>query len=189
MIRSILAVLFIFLLPGLTLVNAVFPKKDDLDEELDVLYRFSYGLALSVTLVVVVGFILGVLFPSSEGTGHFVGRNIWFAIVSLTALFFLIGWYRGAYRWMRYVHPSLEREVRKRSGTFEDETDKVKELQDLTKQYNALKQEIKKVEKKIKKGPGDMKKHYEERKDELEKRLERVDEKLKEGEKKREKDF
>jgi len=190
MIRAVVAVLFLFLLPGFTLVNALFPSKGALDEELDMLYRVSYGLALSVALVIIIGFFLGEILPSS-GDGYFVGRNIWFTLVSLTFLFFFIGWYRGAYRWIRYIHPSFAREPSEKSPAMERKSDtkKVKELQELTRQRNALKQKIKKIEKKIDKGSKDMKKHYTGKKDELERRLERVDKRLKEAERKREKEF
>lgn len=181
--------MFIFIFPGFTLVNAVFPRKGELDEELDMLYRLSYGLALSVALTVVLGFFLGAILPSSGSTGYFIGRNIWLALVSLTIIFFFVGWYRGAYRCMRYIHPSLEREPEGKSRGVERETEEIKELQRLTKQHNALKQKIKKVEKKIKKGSGDMKGDYEEKRDKLEKRFEKVDEELKEAEKRIEKEF
>ncbi|MBS3817317.1 MAG: DUF1616 domain-containing protein [Candidatus Thermoplasmatota archaeon] len=190
MIGSILAALFIFLLPGLTLVNALFPRKGELNEELDLLYRFTYGLGLSVVIVILIGMLLGDVLTSMTGQGYFVGINIWLALVAVTVSFFLLGWYRGAYSWLRYIHPTLDRSEEAEEGPRgDDEREEVKKLQELWKEQSLLKKKIKKTEKKMEAGSKEMREHYEEKKEELQERLEEVEKRLKELEKEREEKF
>ncbi len=177
MIRFIAAGLFIFFLPGFSLINAVFPAKGELDEDLDFLYRIVYGIGVSVALAILLGFLLGSLQYGEEGL--FTARNIWVGLISLTILFFIIGWYRGAYQWLRHLHPSLVREpasIQHKDEEYEEEIKDVKELQRLKRRQMSLKKDIVELEKK---GGKDLHK-----KKNLEEELRDTEDELKELEKK-----
>ena len=51
--------MLVLFLPGYTLIQAMFPRKGELDEEFDVLYRVTLGMAMSICVVILIGFILG----------------------------------------------------------------------------------------------------------------------------------
>ncbi len=180
MIRSILAGLFILFLPGISLINAVFPGKGELDEELDLIYRIVYGIGASAAMVIILGFILGSL-PYGNDGGYFTAEYIWTVLVVITITFLVVGWYRGAYQWLRYVHPSLSRpkpSFKKEEEGYEREMEDVKELQSLKRKQMSLKEDLKE---KRGKSAAEKKRCRDE--------LERVEKELKELEKKIEKRF
>ena len=117
-LRVIAGMLLVLFLPGYTLIQAMFPRRGELDEEFDTLYRVTLGMAMSICVVILIGFVLGN--PSlgnapdwdgwSDGEkGYFQTFFITLALLIATLLFFGIGWYRGAYPWMANLHPSLAR--------------------------------------------------------------------------------
>ena len=117
-LRVIAGMLLVLFLPGYTLIQAMFPRRGELDEEFDTLYRVTLGMAMSICVVILIGFVLGN--PSlgkapdwdgwSDGEkGYFQTFFITLALSISTLLFFGIGWYRGAYPWMANLHPSLAR--------------------------------------------------------------------------------
>ena len=92
-------------LPGWTMINMMYPRKGELDEDFDNLYRVTLGMAMSIAVVILVGFVLGN--PGlgkapeweglSDGTkGYFQTFFIATALLSVTAIFFVAGWWRGA---------------------------------------------------------------------------------------------
>ena len=117
-LRVIAGLVLVLFLPGYTLIQAMFPRKGELDEEFDVLYRVTLGMAMSICVVILIGFILGN--PSlgnapdwngiSDGDkGYFQTFFVTSSLIVVTLLLFIAGWYRGAYPWMANVHPSLAR--------------------------------------------------------------------------------
>ena len=117
-IRVVAGLLLVLFLPGYTLIQAMFPRRGELDEEFDTLYRVTLGMAMSICVVILIGFVLGN--PSlgnapdwdgwSDGDkGYFQTFFISVFLAAVTLLFFAIGWFRGAYPWMANVHPSLAR--------------------------------------------------------------------------------
>ena len=117
-LRVIAGMLLVLFLPGYTLIQAMFPRRGELDEEFDTLYRVTLGMAMSICVVILIGFVLGN--PSlgnapdwdgwSDGEkGYFQTFFITLTLTIATLLFFGIGWYRGAYPWMANLHPSLAR--------------------------------------------------------------------------------
>ena len=54
-IQVIVAFLLIFFLPGFMLVQVLFPRKNELDEEDDFLYRIVLGIGLSIVITVLNG--------------------------------------------------------------------------------------------------------------------------------------
>ena len=117
-LRVIAGLLLVLFLPGYTLIQAMFPRRGELDEEFDTLYRVTLGMAMSICVVILIGFVLGN--PSlgnapdwagwSDGDkGYFQTFFVTASLSAATLLFFGIGWFRGAYPWMANVHPSLAR--------------------------------------------------------------------------------
>lgn len=192
MIRTIVAGLFILFLPGFSMVNAIFPVKGELDGEMDILYRIAYGVGISIALTVIIGFVLGTMPSLSNETGHFTSSNLWMGFISLTVGFFIIGWYRGAYQRLKYIHPSLARPQRSKKEDHSDiqmEREYLKRLQQLKKEQMCLKENIRDIKKKMKKVRDDEKKKLSEEKEKYEDEMERVEERLKELEKKVEERF
>ena len=117
-LRVIAGMLLVLFLPGYTLIQAMFPRRGELDEEFDTLYRVTLGMAMSICVVILIGFVLGNPSlgnaPDWDGwsageKGYFQTFFITLALLIATLLFFGIGWYRGAYPWMANLHPSLAR--------------------------------------------------------------------------------
>ena len=99
MLQLIASVLMIFFLPGFTFINMLFPKEGELDLEFDMLYRITLGIAMSITLSILVGFLLGSYQPEEGEIGYFTAANHWILLISLTIIFFIVGYFRGAYDW------------------------------------------------------------------------------------------
>ncbi|MEC9332569.1 MAG: DUF1616 domain-containing protein, partial [Candidatus Thermoplasmatota archaeon] len=47
-IRVVAGLLLVLFLPGYTLIQAMFPRRGELDEEFDTLYRVTLGMAMSI---------------------------------------------------------------------------------------------------------------------------------------------
>src|SRR3979409_2674529 len=56
--RVIGALVLLFFLPGFLLVNALYPRKGELDRECDRLYRITLGIVLSIAVTVFWSFFL-----------------------------------------------------------------------------------------------------------------------------------
>ena len=117
-IRVVAGLLLVLFLPGYTFIQAMFPRRGELDEEFDTLYRVTLGMAMSICVVILIGFVLGNPSlgnaPDWEGwsdgdKGYFQTFFVTTSLTAATLLFFGIGWFRGAYPWMANVHPSLAR--------------------------------------------------------------------------------
>ena len=117
-LRVIAGLLLVLFLPGYTLIQAMFPRRGELDEEFDTLYRITLGMAMSICVVIIIGFALGNpslgTAPNWEGIsdgdkGYFQTFFVTTCLLLVTLLFFIAGWYRGAYPWMANIHASLAR--------------------------------------------------------------------------------
>jgi hypothetical protein len=109
LLQIVAGVLLVFFLPGYTLVNLLFPRKGELDPEYDVVYRSALGMGLSIVIAIIVGFGLNAI--STEEQGYVTSGPLWGLLVGITAVFIVLGWYRGAYPSAGYIHPSLYRPV------------------------------------------------------------------------------
>jgi len=177
-LRVIAGLVLVLFLPGYTLIQAMFPRKGELDEEFDVLYRVTLGMAMSICVVILIGFVLGN--PSlgnapewdgiSDGDkGYFQTFFITTSLITVTLLFFVAGWYRGAYPWMANLHPSLARappglriesELAVAGKYIPAE---LLELQGLKHDRTNVKAKLKEAESRKRTGSSMMKKYYEKR--------------------------
>jgi hypothetical protein len=182
MLQAIIALIFVFFLPGFLIVNALFPRKGELDPDYDLLYRITLGIVMSVAIAIFVGFGLNSLGidPATE-MGYFQAPYIWAALIILSILFFVIGWYRGAYPFMGKIRPSLYRlPPRDEKSTViykKEDTQKVLELKELAVKRQRIKKQLAYYEKQLKDYAID-------NRDIIEKKVKRVQKELKDMDKK-----
>ena len=177
-LRLIAGFFLVLFLPGFTLIQAMFPRRGELDEEFDTLYRITLGMAMSVCVVILLGFVLGN--PalgnapawgswSDDGKGYFQTFFVTTSLILVTLIFFVIGWYRGAYPWMANIHPSLARVppgIRLESelavaGKYIPA--ELLELQGLKHDRSNVKKKMQEAEVRKRTGSSMMKKYYEKR--------------------------
>lgn len=109
-LRLIGALLLIFFIPGIMLVQALFPRKGELDPELDWVYRLALGIGLSIVVTILVNFGLNSLGVNEDtGMGYVTAMPIASCLVLLSLLFFLVAWLRGGMPVLGRLHPSLIR--------------------------------------------------------------------------------
>jgi hypothetical protein len=97
-LRVIASIFLIFFIPGFFLVQALFPKRNELDEEYDFLYRIVLGIVLSIVITTLDGFILGSMgINPATGKGYWDTPYIIGSLIGISLVLFIIGWFRGAY--------------------------------------------------------------------------------------------
>src|SRR5213593_2021413 len=164
--RVIGALVLLFFLPGFLLINALYPRKGELDREYDALYRLTLGIVLSIAVTVFWSFFLNSLGlqPGLE-IGFVRPENIAGGLLGLSAVFFVLGWWRGAYPWMARVHPALARVPKPGPGellTEEERDHRVRlKLQQLAERREALRRAIKDAERRMRLQSADAQSHYE----------------------------
>ncbi len=186
-LNLIFGLLFIFFLPGFVVINALFPRKGELDKEFDMLYRITLGMGMSIVITILVGFFLGSIPVEPDKMGYFVSTNIWIMLISLTVIFFLVGWYRGAYQWMGWIHPVLGRpappEPAPKGFEYEDDKDILYQMQKLARRRQQLKFKIKEAKEKSRSQAKSIRDHYSKQREKAEEELKEVDQQLKDLEK------
>lgn len=181
-IRIAIGLLLIFFFPGFTLMRLLFPRAEELDTEMGLLFQAVLGAVMSVVISVLVGFILGS--PILQG---FTSINIWLSLGGMTILFFILGWYRGAYQFLGKLHPKLERPlpetdiVEYNLGPLESDT--LLEFQKLTKERFKLRRDIKTYDRKSRVQTKSMMEYYKKKSIKAQKRLNEIDNRIKELEK------
>ncbi len=179
-LQIVLGLLLIFVLPGVALIKAMFPRPGELDQEYNAIYVLALGMTTSVCITILVGFVLGSLPVKDDGTGYFDRPLIIGSLVGITIVFFFLGWWRGAYPWMGLLHPKLAifpMPVEAPRSTKRHD-DLVAEIGELTREHDRLKREIKDLLKRERTHGRKMADHYRERRLEAEKELEQVREEL-----------
>ncbi len=188
-LRLIYAVILIFLVPGYTLVQAMFPRKGEFDLEFDWLYRLAFSMALSIGIVIFNGFFLNELsrtfgfYPNGVGMMQepYISISLW----SISGILFVIGWYRGAYPLLGIIHPALYREAPPYTPSVEKMKNKaLKELEELAAERAKIKRLIKEYRIKERSSSRSMRKYYQTKKEEATHRLEEIDLRMKELEEK-----
>lgn len=182
LIRIAFGLLLVFFFPGFTLMRMLFPRAEELDTEMGLLFQAVLGSVMSVVISVLVGFVLGS--PILEG---FTELNIWLALGGLSLLFFALGWYRGAYQFLGKLHPKLERPlpetdiVEYNLGPLESDT--LLEFQKLIKERFQLRKDIKTFNRKSRVQTKSMMDYYQKKNLKAQKRLNEIDKRIKELEK------
>ncbi len=184
------ALLLTFVLPGLFLVNLLFPRRGELDREYDAVYRLTLGIVLSIAVTVLWGFLLNSLgVNAATNLGYVQAPYIAAGLIGLTILCFVVGWWRGAYPWMARLHPSLARMPTAGRDSLLTEQEKDHRirmrLEDLAGQRERLRRTIKDLERRMQLQSADARSHYEAKRDEARADLKRVETELKKLEEER----
>ncbi len=184
-LRLTYATLLIFFIPGYTAVQAIFPRKGELDLEFDWLYRLALSMALSIGIVIFNGFFLNELTRTFgiyvNGKGMVQEPYLSLSLWSISGVLFVIGWYRGAYPLLGIIHPSLYREAPPYTPSMEKMKNKaLKEMEDLAAERMKLKKLIKEYGLKERSSSRSMRKYYSTKKEEAVHRLEEIDYRMKE---------
>ncbi|MCK4614735.1 MAG: DUF1616 domain-containing protein [Thermoplasmata archaeon] len=185
-LQVIYGFILVLFLPGYTLIQLLFPRKGELDEEFDMLYRITLGIAMSIAVVILIGFVLG-----NPSVRLFKRPYLDISLLGISAIFFVGGWYRGAYPWLGRIHPSLYRLAPKVSPDVEDLvsgkeiTPTLVELRRLAKERQDLRKKIKEIERKSRISSPSLRKYWENRKNIYLQDLRDVEKKVAELEEKR----
>jgi hypothetical protein len=163
----------------------LYPRKGELDREYDWLYRITLGIVLSIAVTVFWSFFLNSLgVNGATGLGYVVGPNVAAGLLGLSAAFFVLGWWRGAYPWMARLHPALARVPKPGPGellTEEGRDHRIRlKLQELAEQRERLRRAIKDAERRMQMQSAGARTHYEEVRDRSRSELKAVEAKLRE---------
>jgi uncharacterized protein DUF1616 len=178
------ALLLTFVIPGLLLVNLLYPRRGELDREYDAVYRLTLGIVLSIAVTVLWGFFLNSLgVNAATGFGFVQAPYIAAGLIGLSVLFFVVGWWRGAYPWMARLHPSLARMPKPGPESLLTEAEKDHrvrmKLEDLAAERERLRRTIKDLDRRMQLNSADARSHYEEKRDGAKADLKRVEGELK----------
>ncbi|WP_455392278.1 DUF1616 domain-containing protein [[Eubacterium] cellulosolvens] len=170
-LRIIFSIFLLFFLPGFFLVQALFPRKNELDEEYDFMYRVILGIVLSIVITTLDGFILGSMgINPSTGKGYWDTPYIFGSLIGISVVLFLIGWYRGAY-------PLLGRKRYKKAPLKISKKDK-QEFYELMDQWKMLHKKLDKYNDLYLDSLDEDKEKYEKKMNEIKKELEKLEERL-----------
>ncbi len=126
-VRVIFAIIVILFLPGFLLVNALFPKKRELDEKDPWLVRLVFSVVLSIAAFIAVGFFLNSLGVNSDtGLGYFSTPYILLCLGVLCVVFLGLGIWRGAYPFI--YDPLKARTGVKVGGKEKDNMERLREV-------------------------------------------------------------
>jgi hypothetical protein len=190
----LLALVLIFFLPGFLLVNAIFPRKGELDRTYDRLYRLGLGIVMSVVLTVLLGFGLNALGTDpTSGRGYFEAGNLWIGLGVISAVLFLVGWWRGAYPAMGRLHPALtrlpKREPQSVLGDLDADKNLLIRLKTLAEERDRLRHQVRDHERRMKLMDADLRDRYARKRAEAVDRLREVDAELRRLEEERAKEL
>ena len=186
-LRIVFALFLLFFLPGYMLVQALFPRKGELDQDFDWLYRITLGVGLSIVLTIFVCFGLNSLGVSEEtGMGYVTAWPISISLVLLSLILFFIAWFRGAFPIMGRLHPTLirfpARDPRNQDIPALKDKNARFQYQGLVKDKFNLIKEIDNTERLMETHSGEQRRYYEERRGKLLKELEELEKQIKDME-------
>ena len=168
----------VLFLPGYTLVNLLFPRKGELDREYDALYRITLGIVMSIVVLVLLGFALNAVSPST-GMGYFTGPNLWVSLTVLTVVFFVAGWWRGAYPPLGRLHPALRRPAPREPASILRDLDvdrqTLAKFRELAGERERLRREVRDADRRATLHTGTVRTRYEEKRTEAQAKLKEVD--------------
>ncbi len=165
-------------LPGYALVKSLFPRKEELDVEHGTIASITLGIGMSIVITILIGFVLG-----NPAVASF--NQFWVITSSLifTALFFALGWFRGAYPFMGKIHPMLERLPMERDLVEYEvgrtlEKQNVFEYQKLSRDKYRLRREIESYENKMRYQAKSISTYYERKRTEALSELKDIENKM-----------
>ncbi len=168
-LRILVGLLLIFFLPGYLLVKALFPGRNELDKEYNLIYEIGLGMGLSIVIAILDGFLLGSVHQligfRDGGKGYFDTPYIVGSLLLICLLLFIAGWYRGAFPWMGRLHPSLTRvpASEKPQARRKRMDEMITKLWGLSRQRERLRREVRDCERKSRSHAAGMKAHYRQR--------------------------
>lgn len=193
-LQVVFGLILIFFLPGYLLVKSLFPGKNELDKEYNLIYEIGLGMGLSIVIAILDGFMLGSLhqligFRTVDGrpVGYFDTPYIVSSLLLISLLLFILAWYRGAFPWMARVHPGLARvPASERPAARKGRMDAlILEIVGLSRERERLRREVRDSERKSRAHGPDMKAYYNKKLEDSRARLAKVDAKMKQLEEKR----
>ncbi len=107
-LRAVFVFIFMIFIPGFTFLRMIFPRRGELGGDYEDLYQFTLSLLISVLILILLGFSLDALSDVAD-TGLVRPKYLLGGLGLLSLIFFAIGWWRGAYPIMGYIHPALAR--------------------------------------------------------------------------------
>jgi hypothetical protein len=190
-LRILFGLLLIFFLPGYLLVKALFPGRNELDKEYNLVYEIGLGMGLSIVIAILDGFFLGSVHQlvgfREDGRGYFDTPYIVASLLIICLLLFVAGFYRGAFPWMGRLHPTLTRvpasEKPQARKTRMDEM--ITRLWGLSREREKLRREVRDCERKVRAHGAAMKAHYKQRLEQARRRLADIDGQIRELEDRR----
>lgn len=184
-LQAIVALLMIFFLPGFTLIRMLFPRKGELDRELDLLYQITLGIGMSIVITILDMFFLNTLGVGPEGFGYITAPNVWLSLIALTLIFFAVGWYRGAYPFLGKLHPALKRLPKEEMEEVTVLDEKIADkLHELARARQKCRWELKECERKVGIAPESMRRHYEKKLEDTRKKMDELNAEMKKLEEK-----
>lgn len=186
--------ILIFFLPGYLLVKALFPGRNELDKEYNIIYEIGLGMGLSIVIAILDGFLLGSLHQlvgfrvvNGKQVGYFDTPYIVASLLLICLFLFLAAWYRGAFPWMGRLHPSLARvpASEKPRARKERMDGLIIRLWDLSRRREKLRGELRDSERKARTHGPQMKAHYKKKAGDVRAELAKVDAEISELEQKR----
>jgi len=188
-IEQLVGFLLLFFITGITFIYALFPRKGEMDPQYDMLYRLTFGVVMSIVILILFSFALNALGTDTSGFGYVTGLNLWIGLTVLSVTFFSIGWWRGAYPWMGKLHKSLLRFPKSPPysvlAELHDDKQTFAKFKELAGEREKLRRELKDIERRVKLQTGSLKEHYEKKRTEVQEKLKKVDDDLRELERKR----
>jgi len=182
----IFGILIIFFLPGFMLIKALFPGSKDLDKEYNTLYVITLGMAMSIVITILSGFVLGSIPPDpATDKGYFKAPYIQINLIVITVILFFVAWYRGGFPIMGRIHPSLLRVPKSEKAQFKKSPNErvdelVLEFKELARRRERLKRDIRDSERKMLAQSKAMRDHYKRKVERQKEELEKVKERIKE---------
>jgi hypothetical protein len=179
------ALLLLFFIPGFLMVQAMFPRRGELDADFDWLYRLTLGIGLSIVLTILVCFGLNALGVNPDtGMGYVTAIPITITLLLLSLAFFAVAWFRGAFPFLGRLHPALIR-FPPRDPKMEDIpylADKRRRFrhQELERRRFSLIKEISGEERLAESHAGDQKQYYERRRRQLLQELADIEKEIRE---------
>jgi hypothetical protein len=171
-LRIIGAIILLLFLPGFFFIQALFPKKNELDESDDFLYRIILSIALSIVISILIGFALGSLgINPSTGKGYFDTPFIIASLGLFSLVMFFIALYRGAF-------PKLIRNKRQEEELLISE-DERQDFYKIMDRWRELKEKLNRLEIRIEEEPVSNRGELKGKRDRLLKQFNKLDEKLK----------